>query len=375
MRVAIVSDVIYGYISGLAIFAKRLIDQLSDKVEKVVVLTAGDKTWVEERGNITIYHFKGLTLKKFEKGAFGVFSLSSIKKILKEEKIDIVHCQFPSLMGARTVFHSKKLNVPVVFTSHIQPENVMKNFNLKSERVKSVIYRYITWLYNNCDHITCPSTHAETELLEYGLNHSRKTVISNGIDSTEFFPTYKTDPVILFVGRVMPEKCLDTLIRASVIVKEKYPEYKVVVGGSGYALDGLKKLAAEINPDVHFTNRLTDEELLEHFQRCYMFVLPSESELQGICLLEAMACGKPTIASDSPYSAARELANFMYKHNDHEDLAEKIIYLIENKEEAERLSRENRKIVETEHDYSKITGKFLALYENIIESKKSAVAL
>ena len=377
MIVGIVSDVIYGYISGLAIFTKRLIEQLSNNVEKVIVLTSDDKQRIEERGNVKIYYFKGFTLKRFKEGSLGIYPLNTIKDILQQEKVSVVHCQLASPMGAVTVYYSRKFNIPVIFTSHIQPENIMKNFNWKSQGVKSFFYKYATWIYNFCDHITCPSRLAKKELQEYGIDsNARLSIISNGIDANQFIPkNIASDPVILFIGRIMPEKCIATLIHASSIVKKRYPEYKFVIGGGGYALDELKSLAKTVNPDIIFTDKLTDTEIIDYFQRCYVFVLPSESELQGIALLEAMSCGKPTIASDSEYSAARDLANFTFRHNDYNDLAEKIIYLIENKNLVEELSRRNREEIINNHDYSIITRLFIDLYERSIQEKAMELSL
>ncbi|MBN1696697.1 MAG: glycosyltransferase family 4 protein [Spirochaetales bacterium] len=368
MRVAIVSDVIYEYISGLAVFTKRIIDELKPRVEKVIVITAGRKRKIIERDNVTIYYLKGISLKKFKEMSIGIYPLTCLKKIFREEKVDIVHCQSLLPMGAASVLQAKKMGIPAIFSSHIQLENVTKNLNIKSFHLKRLISMYGLWIYNNCDHIIFPSAYAQEELISYGIKITRKqmSVISNGVNINQFRPANHSKQLILFVGRVMPEKCIDTFIRASAIVRRTYPQYKFVIAGSGHILDDLKKLSEEINPDVVFTGKVSEEKLIELFQTCEMYVLPSESELQGITLLEAMACEKPTIASDSKSSAARELANIVFKHNDHKELAERIIFLIENKDIARKYAKRNREIVEKEHDYANVTNKFLSLYETLI---------
>ncbi|MBN2444228.1 MAG: glycosyltransferase [Spirochaetales bacterium] len=370
MRIAIVSDVIYEYISGLAIFTKRFIDQLKKHVEKVIVITAGTTQKCIEIDNVKIYYLKGLSLKKFD-FHIGVHPLLSIKKIFREEKTDIVHCMSPLPMAVASVFHAKKINIPVIFTSHLQMENIMKNMNITSAGILKLIAFYGVWLYNACDRITCPSNYAKKELIYYGIkNLSRLSIISNGINADHFKPAdCRQEKMVLFVGRLMPEKCIDTLILASAIVNREYPDYKFVIAGSGYAMPELKDLADKINPGIRFTGRIPDTELLDLLQKCEIFVLPSESELQGICLLEAMSCQKPTIASDSPTSAAVELANILFKHKDHDDLAKKIIYLIENKNIAKQIAKKNREIILREHDYSKITDKYIELYKDAIKLK------
>jgi glycosyltransferase involved in cell wall biosynthesis len=370
MRIAIVSDVIYEYISGLAVFTKRLIEELKNRVEKVIVLTAGEKQDYIERGNVKIYYFKGFRLKKFN-FSIGIHSLYSIKKIFREEKTDIVHCMSPLLMAVASVLHAKRINIPVVITSHIQAENIINNYTIKFPGLRTILAIYGIWLYNSCDYVTCPSQYAKKELLYYGIkNSNRLAIISNGINAQRFKPAaYTPQKMILFAGRIMPEKCIDTLIRASAIVKQSYPEYQFIIAGCGYVLEDLKALAREVNPHITFTGRISEKKLLELFQMCEIFVLPSESELQGICLLEAMACQKPTIASDSATSAARELANILFKHRDHRDLAAKIIYLIENKNIACEIAKKNRELIIKEHDYSKIVFKYIELYKQLIRVK------
>jgi phosphatidylinositol alpha 1,6-mannosyltransferase len=370
MRIAIVSDVVYEYISGLAIFTKRLIDQLKDRVEKVIVITASANQRVEEDKNIQIHYLKAIQFKKFDNMTFGIHSLPAIKNIFLKERVDIVHCQSPALMGMASVLHANKINIPVIFTHHFQAENLTKNFNIRSPNIKKMIINYGAWLFSKCDHLTCPSHFAKKELIDMGVKSiDRMSVISNGIDSGYYKPAGQTEKTILFIGRLMPEKCVDTLIRASRIVNKIYPDYTFIIGGAGYSMGELKALAEKENPAVVFTDRLTESQVLEHYQSCSMFVLPSEHELQGIALLEAMACGKPTIASDSSSSAAKELANIIFTHGNHEELAEKIIYLIEHKDKAIELGNMNRITIEREHDYSKITEKFINLYKNVIAAK------
>jgi glycosyltransferase involved in cell wall biosynthesis len=370
MRITIVSDVIYEYISGLAVFTKRLIEQLKKHVEQVIVITAGREQKYVECENVKIYYLRGLMLKKF-KFAVGIHPLYSIKKIFREEKTDVVHCMSPLPMAIASVLHARKINIPVIFSSHLQLENVMDNLNITSPSIRNFLIRYGLWLYHSCDYVTCPSLYAKNELIDYGFKDTAKlAIISNGINTEHFRPdSKKIEKMILFVGRLMPEKCIDTLIMASAIVKQYYPEYKFIIAGSGHTMDDLKNLARIVNPEVIFTGAISETELLTLFQTCEIFVLPSESELQGICLLEAMSCQKPTIASDSEKSAAGELANLLFKHRDHHDLAQKIIYFIENKETANRIAIENRKRIVNEHDYSKVTKEYLSLYDEVIRLK------
>lgn len=371
MKVAIVAESIYNFVSGAAIFTKRLIDQLSEVVDEVVVITAGDKKCVKVDGNKKIYFFPSLEIKQLKKFPVPIFRLKSIKNILKKEKVDVLHIQLPSPLCVAALYHAKKIDIPIVVTSHTQPDNILDNLHIKSDRLKRIFYHYISWLYKHADYIVCPSEHARKELLLHNFRKTEKMeVISNGIDTNYFVPKGKKKKLVLYVGRIMKEKCIPTLIKASAIVKKRHPDYAFAIAGDGFLLPELKKLAKKVNPEIMFTGRLSDDKLLSLYQSSSIFVLPSESELQGIVLLEAMSCGVPTIASDSKKSAARELANLLFRHNDEKDLASKINHLIEHPKEMQSIGLKNRETILKDHNYSKIIGKYLAVYERVINAKK-----
>jgi glycosyltransferase involved in cell wall biosynthesis len=363
MRVGIVAESIYGFVSGAAIFTKRLIDELAPHVEEVVVITAGEKKSIKKVGNKKIYFFPELKLKKLKKFPIAIFNFKAVKEILKKEKLDILHIQLPSPLCVASLFYAKKLSIPTMITSHTQPENILGNLNIKSEKAKKAFYRYITWLYNMTDCIICPSNHAKKELIAHKLKRSKNIeVISNGINTDYFVPKGKPKRIILFVGRIMKEKDIPTLIKASKIVNF------MIVGG-GYLEAELRELAEKINPSVIFTGKVSDRKLLSLYQSASILVLPSESELQGLVLLEAMSCGVPTIASDSKKSAAGELANYLFKHGNTKELAKKINYLIEHPEKLNKLRKDNRKYILKVHSVKKLIFKYINAYKRVIKQK------
>jgi len=376
MKVAIVAESIYTFMSGAAVFTKRLIDQLSmrEDIEEVIVITAGEKNDIKIEGKKKIYFFKALEFDIFKNFPLTLTKLKNIKNILKEEKVDIVHLQLPSPLCIAAGYYARQEGIPIVTTSHTQPDNILINFKIRSKHSKRIFYRYITFLYNFSDYIIFPSEHARKEANLNGLGKNLlNEVISNGIDIYKFSPAKKRQKRILFVGRLMKEKCIPTFIEASAIVSRIHPEYEFIIAGDGYLKESLKELANKINPKIRFTGFISDEELVKLYQTSQIFVLPSESELQGIVLLEAMSTGMVTIASDSEKSAARELANYTFKHKDSNDLANKILYLIENPKKVILLSKENRINISKDHNYKKIISSYIDAYHkaiNIHRNKK-----
>jgi glycosyltransferase involved in cell wall biosynthesis len=371
MTVAVLSDVLYGYTSGHTVFTRRLIEQLADKMERIIVITSGPRVRYEERGKIRIYTLKGFRLRKFGELYIGYHPLSSLRKILHDEKVEVLHCQNPSFMGMLATWYAHRLGLPAIISSHVQAENLTRNLRHPVPGLAAALVSFARRQYLSSDYLVCPSEYARRELVAYGLDCQEKTsVISNGVDARRYSPDGKTGKVILFVGRLAREKCVDTLIRASAIVQRRHPDYRTLIVGSGFLADELKKLAVAVGADIGFEQGVCEEDLLERYRSCALFVLPSQFELQGIALLEAMACGKPTIASDSGTSAAGDCANIVFRHGDHVDLAGKICALIETPGEIGRLGAENRARILREHDYTHVVQQFLDLYSLAKEHKR-----
>jgi 1,2-diacylglycerol 3-alpha-glucosyltransferase len=376
VQIAIISDYIYGeFISGQAVFARRLIEGLAPRLSKLIVITAGPRAAVSRQGNIVTYCLNGFALKKFQGAHLTLNPFVVWKRAFRDERIDLVHAQVPTFPALVVARHCRKQGIPLVFSHHVQAENLVKNMNLESQLICKGLTKYGLWVYNHADHLIFPSRFARDELFSHGLRGDLPTsVISNGVDTNTFSPAGPKKPLVLYVGRLMREKNIDTLIRASAIVKRRYPEYRFVVCGDGYLKPQLEELAREVNPDVLFTGRLSDEELVNMYRAARIFVLPSEFELQGIVLLEAMACGAATVVSDAPTSAAGELANRLFTNKDPAALAEHIISLIENPDELKRLGEENRRRTVREHDFAGIVDRHLQVYADLLGAKKASPA-
>jgi len=106
-------------------------------------------------------------------------------------------------------------------------------------------------------------------------------------------------PLILFVGRLVYQKGLEYLIRSA----EHVPDATYLIVGDGPMRKELEAIARHIAPGrIVFAGRVPDKELPRYYGACDIFILPSISRLEafGIVVLEAMASGKPVIATDVP---------------------------------------------------------------------------
>jgi glycosyltransferase involved in cell wall biosynthesis len=104
-------------------------------------------------------------------------------------------------------------------------------------------------------------------------------------------------PVLIAVGRLIPEKAYDDMLRAFALVRERHPEAVLLIVGNGVLRAELERLAAELSlaPSVRFLGQRTD--VIELLQIADVFLSSSLSEGRPIALLEAMTCGLPLVVT------------------------------------------------------------------------------
>jgi glycosyltransferase involved in cell wall biosynthesis len=139
---------------------------------------------------------------------------------------------------------------------------------------------------------------------------------------------------VLFVGQLKDYKGVDVLIRAIAKLRREGHDIGLQVVGEGPSLPKLKHTAKELqlNGGVRFLGNVEDEALIELYNECDLFVLPSTSrrEAFGIVQLEALAAGKKVVASDIPGvgEVTKMVGGFLAKPNDHASLASEILKAI-----------------------------------------------
>jgi glycosyltransferase involved in cell wall biosynthesis len=140
------------------------------------------------------------------------------------------------------------------------------------------------------------------ELVDYlGLRPQQITVVPPGIDE-RFSPGERRSdrPLVVAVGRLMPSKRFDELIRVAEEVRRAVPDLQLVIVGDGYERPALEAQVAALDAEdwVRLAGKVSDEELLSLYRRAWAVASASIAEGWGMTLTEAAACGTPAVASD-----------------------------------------------------------------------------
>jgi len=156
--------------------------------------------------------------------------------------------------------------------------------------------------------ILCVSRFTQGELLKYtGAEGTQPEVVYNGVDESwrkiAPGPNPRTRPYILYVGSVKPHKNLLGLIEAFEKVKDRIAQDLVIVGKKEGFITGDRKVmdrAESLGDRVHFTGEFQhgEEVFRQYYTHADFLVLPSLYESFGLPVLEAMACGCPTLVSN-----------------------------------------------------------------------------
>ena len=263
--------------------------------------------------------------------------------------VDHVHVMLPLRLGLRAAQFARKMDLPITAGFHMQAENMTSYIKLqKIGFVNSSVYKYIyKHFYSFVDGIHYPTAFIRSVFESRIKKTTNGYVISNGVHSyvqrreTEKPEKLRGNIVILSIGRYSDEKSQDTLIKA-VSLSQFKNRIQLILAGQGLNDKKYRHLAKKLPVQPIFGTHMR-EEIVEILNYCDLYVHPAVAELEGIACLEAIACGKMTIVSDSKNSATKDFAideKCIFKHKNAKDLAHVIDYWIAHPEE--RAEYENR---------------------------------
>ena len=220
---------------------------------------------------------------------------------------DVVHAHSPLTLGRAALAAARQLAIPVVYTNHYLPANVLPAMRRRPAPFDRAFYSYLVGFGNRCTLVTAPTATALGLLEGRGLAAPGQ-VISNGIDTASFRPgpadamlrdrygLAGDDPVILSLGRLSPEKRADVLIDA--VARLTVPA-RLVLAGTGPDAGRLAARARKLGvaSQVLFPGFIPDADLAGLYRLGQVFATASEAELQGITTMHALASGLPVVAA------------------------------------------------------------------------------
>jgi glycosyltransferase involved in cell wall biosynthesis len=201
------------------------------------------------------------------------------------------------------------------------------------------------------------------DLVSRGVQSDRIRVIHPGVDSRRFTPPLEgrrsAVPTFLYVGRLKRYKGVAIALHALALARRRRPDLRLEIAGTGDYRAELEQLATRLELDraVAFLGFVSEERKIDLLRAAWANVFPSPKEGWGITVMEAAACGTPSVASDSPGlrdSIRQGETGFLVPHGDVEGLAAKMVELADSPLLIARLGERARRFAEG-HSWERAT--------------------
>lgn len=298
IRIAIFTDTYYPQVNGVSKFLEEMRKYMgNNNIEyRLFVPGIAAETEIDH-----VTSFYGVPFAFYPELRVSWPRYHRISSTLSEFQPHFIYLATPISIGIAGLRYARKNGIPVVSTYHTNFPQYLQYYHLDS--LKGPIWRYLRWFHSSCCINFCPSLETIKQLQNQGIDNLM--LCNNGIDCNSFSPKLRSDELrkqyvgigqtlLLYVGRVAPEKDLDVLIGAVKLLNRYKSAFKLLVVGDGPL---RKPLQEQELTNVIFTGYKTGHDLREIYASSDVFVFPSCTETFGNVILEAMASGLPVAAS------------------------------------------------------------------------------
>jgi glycosyltransferase involved in cell wall biosynthesis len=343
--------------------------------------------------NVNIHFVSRASDTFFYNANFQYACLKHVPKIVKEEKIDLVHSHTAHMPDLLLQF--KKLKIPFVTTIHTTIRGQREGTKSSgmgfaglefSEKITYLTYPFLSlaetiYFSRKRYYITVSRWMRKQIMREFPrIEPSSISVIHNAVDTERFSPT-KIQPsrrsIVLFTGRLIAAKGVNCLVDAIPRVIHSYPEVFFIFIGTGNSLIYQKRLSEMgiREKNFMFVGYLKEaNDLVAYYRAASVYVAPSLYENLPIRVLEAMACGVPVVASNIcaiPEAVDSNVNGILISPNSSKELADAICCLLGDARLRKRIGANARKTVLDRFDWGVSASKTVMTYKQILQNSLS----
>lgn len=308
MRIGMMADAYKPHLSGITNYIELNKRYLEQAGHDVFVFTFGNEDYQDDEPHII--RSPGLPL--VDTGYYLSFQHSRrAKKLL--QTMDVVHVHHPFMSGRLALRYCRPLNIPVIFTNHTRYDIYAQTYlpGLPSEISDSLLETYMPDFCAAVDMVISPSPGMAGVLRRFKVT-APVTIIPNGVELSRFYKsdgrtqreTYglrADDLLLVYTGRLAPEKNLPFLLKAFYGLLEAVPNAHLLLVGDGPEREKLEEQSLDSGSGerLHFVGRVPYDDLPNYLAMCDVFVTASVSEVHPLSVIEAMAAGLPVMGIQS----------------------------------------------------------------------------
>lgn len=318
MNIGLFTDTYYPEINGVANSVYTLKQELERRGHNVYVITTTSPGSPKYEYNVFRVHSMPFVFMKDRR--VGMLYQRKLAALIRKLNLDIIHThtEFSLRFFAKTL--AREMKIPLVHTYHTIYEDYTHYFapiSLLDNRAKAFARYYTRKCCNFVEEVIVPTVKVEELLTSYKV-YRNINVIPTGINLSKFykgnfteeqiqaakdrFGIQEGEKVILYLGRVSPEKNIAELLQALPKYKERRTDFRFVIVGAGPDIENLEQLCQklQLGDTVIFAGEQPWDEIALYYQLGDVFVSASQSETQGLTYFEAMAAGLPVVAKKDP---------------------------------------------------------------------------
>jgi glycosyltransferase involved in cell wall biosynthesis len=310
MKIGMMADTYKPYVSGITNYIDLNKRALEAAGHEVYVFTFGDLDYQDDEPRVI--RSPGVALS--DTGFYlSLRHKTRHKKLL--QTMDVMHVHHPLLSGRLAITYCRSAQIPIVFTNHTRYDlYAQARMPLMPQDVSNgLLQAYMPNFCEAMDLVISPSHGMEKVMRQYGVE-SPIEVVPNGVDLTRFYDAkplsrsefgFTNDDILLvYAGRIAPEKNLEFLIQAFAGVSQIIPNVHLLIVGGGQKehVEAVTPIPGKlgIQDRVRFVGMIPYEKLPSHLAMCDVFVTSSVTEVHPLSVIEAMGTGLPIVGVDSP---------------------------------------------------------------------------
>ncbi len=377
MKIALVSPYDFAYPGGVTHHITHLARQFTAKGHEVKILAPASKV-VPDLGDRFILIGKPRPIPvsgSIARITISPWLSSRVNKVLSEERFDIIHLHEPLVpMLCTTVLRLSKS--PTMGTFHASESRDWYDYG--TPLAKFFLNRWFRKLDGKIA-VSKPAMQCISKHFPGYYN-----IIPNGVDLGHFSP--EVAPIdefcdgklnILFVGRLEKRKGFDYLLKAYQQVKQEIPNSRLIAVGPGIRL--RRKFEKQVKKsglaDIIFTGYISTKDLPRYYKTADVFCAPATGwESFGIILIEAMAVGKPIVASDVGGYATlitKGVEGYLVPPKDEQALAESLITVLKDNSLRQEMGA-NGRLKAQEYSWENIAQRVLDYYTSVLNESSGA---
>lgn len=359
-------------VGGLATHVFYLAKYIQDFID-VHVITRGSTYSVDNEGNVTVHR---IPLPSYENQDFInwilLLNIEFTKYIINNfvfntERV-IIHAH-DWLVGLTGITLQEKGIGHLIATIHATEYGRQGG---RLNQISHMIHQQEASLISKAEEIIVCSNYMKNEVTELFGNQGKIHFIPNGIELQDVHANHVQadipDDFILFYGRLVPEKGVQTLIQAFREISLEHPDLYLLIGGKGYYEAALKEIAATsgVGEKIRFLGFLKNNQRELLLKKARIVCFPSLYEPFGIVALEAMAAGKPVIAGKTGGLGEiieDGITGLLFKPGDFTELATQIKIFLVNQALANKCATTARETVVARYNWRDIAENTYRLYQ------------